>query len=175
MSDNRSKPRYPWLRDEIASGTSVVTASRRLARDLTNAYADQLVADGQVAWRTPPIHAWPDWVARLLSDAPDPAGLPGTLDSLSASVLWERCLRSRVADHVLNFSGVVRQTAQTWQRLSEWSVPVSAATVCERGCRIQRSAPGKQLGRPCRTRNGRYRITAKRAGYRTRPGSARGF
>ena len=61
-----------------------------------------------------------------MSEAPEPATLPRILDPLSATLLWERCLRRRVADDVLNFNGVVRQSVQTWQRLREWDVPVSA-------------------------------------------------
>ncbi len=126
MAAGHSEPRYAWLEEEVAGGATIVTASRRLARDLAGVYGERRLAEGTAAWATPMIWAWPDWLLRLTSSVRDPGRLPRQLDSLSVAVLWEQCLGSRVPADVLSPGGVVRQAMRSWQRLGEWQVPVSA-------------------------------------------------
>ncbi len=126
MTNRDSESRYAWLEDEVARGATIVTASRRLARDLAGVYGERRLAEGTLAWATPMIWAWPDWLLRLAAAARDPVQLPRQLDSLSVAVLWEQCLGRRVPAGVLSLGGVVRQAVRSWQRLGEWNVPVSA-------------------------------------------------
>jgi len=126
MNQGTGDLRYPWLEEQISGGATIVTASRRLARDLTDVYSARQVESGMTAWQTPPIIYWPDWLSRTFSAVEDPPSVPRRLDPLSATMLWERCLRRRVNEGVLNFGGVVRQSMQAWQRLCEWDVPVQA-------------------------------------------------
>jgi ATP-dependent helicase/nuclease subunit B len=117
--------KYPWLQDAIAENTEVVTASRRLARELQTVYDDLQLAAGKLSWHTPAIFFWGDWLARLIDSAPDPASLPVRIDSFSASIIWERCLRAHMPDELLGFSGIVRQARQAWRQLNDWAVPVA--------------------------------------------------
>ena len=117
-----SESGYGWLEEEITPGTEIVTASRRLARELAAAYGDQQVGAGKSAWLTPPIHFWQEWLSSLLAAAPDPAALPRRLDAVPAAVLWERCLKNRMPDGLLSVGGVVRQAGQVWQRACEWEL-----------------------------------------------------
>lgn len=126
MSESGADTRYPWLEEQVAAGATIVTASRRLSRDLIETFSARRIAAGQAAWQTPQILYWPDWLSRIFVSAEDPSQAPRRLDPLSVSVLWERCLKGRVNEAVLNLGGVVRQSVQAWQRLGEWHVPVQA-------------------------------------------------
>jgi hypothetical protein len=53
---------YGWLPDVCDNASQVVTASRRLARLLSNEYNARQVKNGKAAWLTPVIVAWPDWL-----------------------------------------------------------------------------------------------------------------
>ena len=122
VTSGNSPSRYAWLRDDVAEDTVVVTASRRLARELTVAYNELQVASGKEAWRTPAIHFLQDWLSRQLSSATDPAALPMLLDPFSSSILWERCLQRRVPEGLLSMAGIVRQAGQAWQRIKDWNL-----------------------------------------------------
>ena len=122
MTSGNSPSRYAWLRDDVAEDTVVVTASRRLARELTVAYNELQVASGKEAWRTPAIHFLQDWLSRQLSSATDPAALPMLLDPFSSSILWERCLQRRMPEGLLSMAGIVRQAGQAWQRIKDWNL-----------------------------------------------------
>ena len=122
-----SKRRYGWLSAALTEGAEIITASRRLARDLTIAYGEHQQAAGKAAWLTPSIYFWQDWLSLKLASANDPAALPRRLDPLSSAIIWERCLRRRMPDGLLNFPGIVRQAALAWQRLNDWNLPVASA------------------------------------------------
>lgn len=126
MGHSSHDRRYPWLEEQVSAGATIVTASRRLARDLVDAYSAGRIEAGLSGWQSPAIFYWSDWLSRIFSAAEDPSLTPRRLDPLSVSILWERCLRGRVDDVVLNFGGVVRQSVRAWQRLGEWNVPVRA-------------------------------------------------
>ncbi|MDG2375167.1 MAG: PD-(D/E)XK nuclease family protein [Woeseiaceae bacterium] len=126
MADSAADRRYPWLEEQLANGATVVTGSRRLARDLVDVWSERQTAAGKLAWETPSIHYWPDWLSRFLTNADDPSLVPQQLNALSVSILWEKSLAGRVPDGVLNVGGVVRQSSLAWQRLCQWSVPVNA-------------------------------------------------
>ena len=60
---------YAWLQDAIDKDAEIVTASRRLARELSSSFSQSQVTAGKSAWLTPSISAWPDWLAAKLDDA----------------------------------------------------------------------------------------------------------
>ena len=121
-----SEPRYAWLPVALADSGVVITASRRLARELLLAYNEQQVSAGRKAWPTASIFFWQDWLSRQQASAPDPASLPRPLDAFSSSVLWERCLVRRMPDGLLSLSGIVRQSGEAWQRICDWRLSASA-------------------------------------------------
>jgi probable DNA repair protein len=115
---------YSWLQAAIADNAEIVTASRRLARELRQAYDDQQLAAGKKAWLTPPIHSWHSWLGRQASRITDPTSIPRRLDPFSSSWLMERCLLRHMPDGQPGVSGIVRQSVQAWQRVNEWQVPL---------------------------------------------------
>jgi probable DNA repair protein len=115
---------YPWLSPSLSSGSTIVTASRRLARKLLQTYAVQQLKSGCDTWHTPEIHFWSDWLNALIESA-DPSGpWPTRIDENSAAILWEQCLAKHSPDPLLSFASVVRQARQTWLRLQDWQVPL---------------------------------------------------
>ena len=118
---------YSWLDDATsADDTSlIVTASRRLARELRQIHSDRMLAAGAKSWPTPRIQYLGDWCAALIDNAPE-TGVRLRLSPNASNVLWERQLRDRQIAELPGFSGVVRQCRQTWQRLHEWRVPLDA-------------------------------------------------
>ena len=125
-------PMYPWLKDEITRDAVVITASRRLARELQSAFAAEQMAAGVLSWVTPAIHFWNDWCRWQLEAVADPLPLPLPIDDFSAAILWERCLRQNAPDGLSALPGVVRQAREAWQRLKAWNVPLASLTTSAR-------------------------------------------
>ena len=115
---------YDWLNEALQGPSLVVTANRRLARELTKHYAEQQVASGLSAWRSPKIMSWQDWLQDLLATAELSQSLPTRLNTHQSRVLWERCLRREVSSPLLNIAALVRQARDAWTRLHDFSVPL---------------------------------------------------
>jgi hypothetical protein len=115
---------YDWLNEALQDSSQVVTANRRLARVLTKHYAEQQVASGLSAWRSPAIVSWQDWLQDLFAADELSRMLPTRLNSHQSRVLWERCLRREVSSPLLNIAALVRQAKDTWTRLHDFSVPL---------------------------------------------------
>jgi hypothetical protein len=60
---------YDWLTGALQDSSQVVTANRRLAKVLTEHYAQLQLDAGRKAWRSPDILAWPDWLMQLRATA----------------------------------------------------------------------------------------------------------
>ena len=125
---------YDWLNEALQDSSQVVTANRRLARVLTEHHAEQQVASGLSAWRSPAIVSWQDWLQELLATAELSQTLPTRLNTHQSRVLWERCLRSEVSSPLLNIAALVRQARDAWTRLHDFSVPLD---------RVDRTAQGR--------------------------------
>ena len=124
---------YDWLGDALRESAVVATASRRLARELANEYAARQLADNCKAWRSPAIHAWQDWLSRLLAAARDQAGLPTRINAHHSRILWERCLRREIADPLTNMSLLVRQARESWSRMQEFGVTLDECSESAKG------------------------------------------
>jgi probable DNA repair protein len=112
---------YDWLAESLRDSGLVVTANRRLVRILAGHYADRQVGSGALAWQSPAIHAWRDWLAQMLAAAP-PGEVPSLINHHQSRVLWERCLRREISDPLLNLNLLVRQARDAWARLLEFDV-----------------------------------------------------
>ena len=97
---------YPWLDDALSQSDIVITASRRLSRELCRSYNDQQLADGKLAWPTPDIRFVGDWIKTLYDGIEPNESTPLRIDAQSSSVLWERCVRENLSDDLPGFSGV---------------------------------------------------------------------
>jgi probable DNA repair protein len=124
---------YAWLTDALQETSRVVTANRRLARELADAYGDQQIRDGKSVWRSPRIDAWSDWLSKQLANAETSIPIPTRINSHQSRVLWEKCLRREVSDPLLNMSLLVRQSRESWTRLQEFNVPLSECEEAAQG------------------------------------------
>lgn len=139
---------YDWLPEALQERGTVVTANRRLARALQQAFAAQQVAAGTAAWETPGIYAWPDWLDAMLEDDGAQEQLPTRINHYQSTLLWERCLRKELDDGVAGAGHIVRLARDSYQRLADWNVGIRevARTVQGRDQRAFASAAGRYIG-----------------------------
>ena len=139
---------YQWLTDALHGPSTVITANRRLARVLREEFAEQQVAAGKVAWRSPAIYSWQDFLDILLSEAKDPATLPTRINENQSELLWERCLRKEIGEGITGVTGLVRLSRDTWQRLADWCVTIRdvARSAASRDQRLFAAAAGRYAG-----------------------------
>ena len=115
---------YDWLNDALRDSSQVITASSRLARILRAEHSNQKLTAGDLAWRSPAIQSWKEWLASLIASAEDQASLPTSINSYQSKCLWERCLRREIGDPLINIAMLARQSRDSWLRLQEWRVPL---------------------------------------------------
>jgi len=124
---------YDWLPDALRGNSQVVTANRRLARELANAYGKLQIQAGKVAWRSPRIGAWSDWLREQIATAEISNPVPTQINAHQSRVLWERCLRREVSDPLLNMGMLVRQAKESWTRLNEFGVGLAECEAAAQG------------------------------------------
>ncbi len=117
---------HDWLQDVLDDSTCVVTANRRLARELQLTWGRLQVEKGEGAWRTPEIRPWQGWLAGLLASADSQVDLPTRINAHQSQVLWERCLRKELGDDASGLPSLARLARDTWQRLADARVSIRA-------------------------------------------------
>ena len=120
----------PELADALEHGALCLAGTARLARFLTNAYAQTQQGRGLRRWPTPQVMTLAAWYDRCASN--------NVLASASASPIWlsarqERQLWRQViesspqADSILNLQQAAEQAASTWATIAEWQLPMRDA------------------------------------------------
>lgn len=139
---------YDWLPGALAGTATVITANRRLARELQQEYALQQVRAGKSAWQSPRILAWPDWLDAQLRDANRQEDLPTRINHFHSTLLWDRCLRKELAEDAAGTGNLVRLARDSWQRLTDWNVTIRdvARTAQTPDHRVFAAAAGRYLG-----------------------------
>jgi len=116
---------YDWLSDSLGSKGTVVTANRRLARELAESFSASQLSAGKKAWRSPAIFAWQDWLLSLSNNALNQESLPGRINAHQSQLLWERCLLNEIKGTGSGISSLVRMSRDTWQRLADWQITIA--------------------------------------------------
>ncbi len=139
---------YDWLSDSLDNAGTVVTANRRLARELGEAFAATQLAAGKQSWRTPDVHSWHDWLVSLANGTPDQEKLPARLNEHQSQVLWERCLQKEIGKSVPALTTLVRQCREARQRLADWQVSIREVARAAQGedQKLFASVAGRYLG-----------------------------
>ncbi|HTC35223.1 MAG TPA: PD-(D/E)XK nuclease family protein [Bryobacteraceae bacterium] len=115
----------------LESGATVITASRRLARVLTEQFHGLETARGRMVWNRPDIlplegfldRAWRDWLWRAAS-----SDAPVLLNAAQEQALWERIIRtSPLGESLLQIPETARQAAQTWQLVVAYRLAVDGS------------------------------------------------
>jgi len=138
---------YDWLNDVLNESTCVVTANRRLARELHGAWSALQVESGAGAWRTPAIRPWQGWLASLVASADSSADVPTRINVIQSQVLWERCLRKDLGEDATGLPSLVRLARDSWQRLADARVSIRdvARTARSEDQRLYAAAAGRYL------------------------------
>lgn len=125
VAANAATAMYAWLDDALRDGAGIVTANRRLARELRRVYDERQLLAGNKGWKTPRIVSFEVWLHTLLDSARSGDPMPLRLNAAASAILWERhLLEESASTRPLNPGGLVRQARQAWQRLNDWSVAV---------------------------------------------------
>jgi len=139
---------YDWLSDALGSNGTVVTANRRLARELGESFSVTQLNAGRKAWRSPAIFAWQDWLLSLSHNALNQEDLPGRINAQQSQLLWEQCLQNEIKDADSGISSLVRMSRDTWQRLADWQISIGevARTAQSVDQKVFASVAGRYLG-----------------------------
>ena len=117
---------YRWLEQALADdAATVITANRRLARELNTVFAERRLQAGERAWRRPAIYSWQEWLAVLVEAGRPDATIPLRINAQQSRVIWEQCLRADINDPLINFGSLARLCRDTWNQLHEWRVPLA--------------------------------------------------
>jgi len=126
-------------------GCTVVTATQRLARYLSQAHNQQQLATGATAWETPDILPWDTWCRRQWSQIADD-GKPMLLGDAQEQILWERAIQSDIEtrkgdEYALWQLDKTAITARSAWRLShDWRINTQAVGMNEDHRSFQRWA-----------------------------------
>ena len=115
------QPALDWLGEDPVHRT-LLTANRRLARELRNEYDQSMLRAGHVAWQTPSLQSWSSWVSQLCQASEVTAG--ATLAPAAARVVWRQVAERHAAPNVLSVEGLARLGQEAWQLLCDWCVPL---------------------------------------------------
>lgn len=139
---------YDWLPGALDGTAAVITANRRLARVLKQEYAARQVEAGVLAWESPRIHAWPDWLDVQLRGASRQEELPTRINNYHSTLLWDRCLRKELGEDAVGVGNLVRLARDSWQRLADWNVTIRgvARTALSADHKTFAAAAGRYLG-----------------------------
>lgn len=139
---------YHWLSDALDGAGTVVTANRRLTRVLQDRYVQQQLEARRLAWRSPNIFAWQDWLIEVLRSSPRQESLPIRLNQHQCHLLWERCLARELPESTPGMAALVRLSRDAWQRLADWQVSIRdvARSVQNDDQRLFAVVAGRYLG-----------------------------
>ena len=120
----------PAVRECIEQGGTVVTATRRLSRELRRQYDRAMVESGRAAWESADILPWGAWVRRCRDLGPGGylAGAPTVLTDSQLVLVWQDIIRDDVARHhdgespLWNIEATARVAAGTLRLMREWCI-----------------------------------------------------
>ena len=107
----------------------MVTATRRLSRELRRQHDRAMAASGHAAWETPDILPWGAWIRRCRDLGPGhPSGTPAVLSDSQLDLVWQDIIRDDVARHhdsdspLWNIGTTARVATGTLRRMREWCI-----------------------------------------------------
>lgn len=118
--------KYQEILSALDNGTTIVTGSSRLARELSLHYADYRSRQLTV-WERPAVVPWAEWLRRLWFDLGWQAGAARQRRLLSAGhkkILWEQIIReAEGAEGLLQVHAVARAASEAWDIAWAWEMP----------------------------------------------------
>jgi len=110
--------------EALDAGATLVTAGRRLARDLNRRYDERMLGQGRQVWPSPQIVAWPDWITRFWQTlaASETRSL---IDDTQTLRLWESVIiNSRWQDGLLQPYAAAALAQDAWNLIHAWRLPL---------------------------------------------------
>jgi len=110
--------------EALHAGATLITAGRRLARDLHRRYGERQLARGAKVWPSPLIIAWSDWIARHWQ-ALSSKDARSLLDDTQALRLWESVIQeSRWQENLLQPYASAALAQEAWGLMHAWRLPM---------------------------------------------------
>ncbi len=103
----------------------MVTASRRLAREVMLHFAD-LQSKREAVWQRPDVLPWPDWIRTLWQEmlwAGQGSAALRLLGNGQFQLVWEQVVFRSEGDSLLQTRAAARQAAKAWELALEWQLP----------------------------------------------------
>jgi len=110
----------------VESGATVITASRRLARVLTQEFHARQREQGRSVWNTPDVLPLGAFLARAWGNSVRGGGPGGTLlDPRQEQVVWEQAIReSPAGESLLRLPETAQRAMEAWQLVQAYRLPV---------------------------------------------------
>ena len=115
--------------DAFASGATIITATRRLSRELIAEFDHAQIAQGKTAWPGPDCLPWDTWIQRCwqqlspLMDHPPLALSDGQLEAIWQQIIAEDVRRHHAESEALwNISATTRTAIRSLKLLRAWEI-----------------------------------------------------
>ncbi len=111
------------LLDAAGRGERILTANRRLERQLLQAHEQRMRAAGETVWETPAIQPWDDWLTAVWDAAQFAGRLPARLllSPEQEQHLWEQVVAdSPAGEALLRPAPTARLAAEAHALLQDW-------------------------------------------------------
>ncbi len=122
------------LQESLTGGLTLVTANRRLARELHQLYRSYRSSLGHKAWETPTILPYEGWLLQLgvqtLRNDPDTTGLT-LLNTQQSRQVWRTIIQEDIhldcpdTKPLWNLDAVVENAMRAWQLVQYWDIPLA--------------------------------------------------
>lgn len=121
------------LFDHLSSGGTVITATRRLSRELVAQYDARQLAAGRNAWQGADVMPWESWLRRTADELQPTLPTPRLILSDRQSVaLWRRAidedigLQQESTASLWNGEATAREAWRAWRRVNDWRLDMDA-------------------------------------------------
>lgn len=115
------------LTEELASGATVVTPNRRLARDLKRRFDAAQIVARRAVWPTADILPWGAWVERTYGELTRLAPRERPLSPVQELALWQQVIAdSAYAHSLLDTAATASVARDAWQVQQGWRLDLAA-------------------------------------------------
>ncbi len=119
----------PAIRQCIDRGGTVVTVTRRLARELRRLYDRKMVMDGHQSWESADILPWEAWLQRCHEQQTVESGQnPTPLTDPQCQLVWQDIVQRDISRHhaaeepLWNIEATARAAVGSMRRMREWRI-----------------------------------------------------
>lgn len=117
--------RYAEALAALETGQTVITGSRRLARELALAYADRR-GDREEIWERPQVLPWSEWLRELWQQlrwhAPESES-EALLGTGRRQLLWEQVIAAGIeTESLLRVHSLARSAIEAWDLVWDWRI-----------------------------------------------------